>query len=49
MNLDPLLASANTAARIGGKILMRHLKDGVQIRNKSAEFLAQVVQELEQG
>jgi myo-inositol-1(or 4)-monophosphatase len=35
---DPvaLLETATTAARIGGEILMRYFRDGVEIRNKSA-------------
>ena len=36
---DPksLLETATSAARVGGEILMRYFRDGVQIRNKSAD------------
>ena len=33
---DELLSSATAAARIGGEILMRYFRDGVQMRDKSA-------------
>ena len=34
--MNSLLSSATQAARIGGEILMRYFRDGVQIRDKSA-------------
>ncbi len=35
--MNPEIDAAIAAARIGGDILMRYFRDGVQIRNKSAE------------
>ncbi|NNE00018.1 MAG: inositol monophosphatase [Pirellulaceae bacterium] len=35
MNTDQLLQSAIDAATLGGEVLMRYLRDGVQMRNKS--------------
>ena len=35
MNTDHLLESATTAAKLGGEVLMRYLRDGVKMRNKS--------------
>jgi myo-inositol-1(or 4)-monophosphatase len=37
MHHQPLLDSATDAAQIGGDILMRYLREGVQIRDKSAD------------
>ena len=34
-NIDALLKTATSAAYLGGEVLMRYLRDGVQMRNKS--------------
>ena len=35
MNTDQLLESATTAVKLGGAVLMRYLRDGVEMRDKS--------------